>query len=160
MFHRSPLRNRPVSTLIAVGSLLLGAASLATAQSAPPAPGAAPHCVPDAHTLCLDQQRFAVTAAFQLTPSGPSSDANAVGLTDQTGYFWFFDPSNVEIIVKVLNACGPPFNSYWVFASGLTNVGVTILVKDLATNTVQTYSNDIGTPFAPIQDTSAFQTCF
>ncbi len=160
MFSRPSRRSLSVSTLTSLGVVLLGAASLATAQSPPVAAGAAPHCVPDAHTLCLNQQRFAVTAAFQLTPSGPSSDANAVSLTDQTGYFWFFDPSNVEIIVKVLDACGPPFNSYWFFASGLTNVGVTISVKDLASDTVKLYSNDVGTPFAPIQDTSAFQTCF
>ncbi|MFI5415493.1 MAG: hypothetical protein ACHQ16_07575 [Candidatus Lutacidiplasmatales archaeon] len=160
MFSLPSRWSRSASFLIPVGGLLLGATSLLTAQTLPPAPGAAPHCVPDPHTLCMDQQRFAVTAAFQLTPSGPSSDANAVSLTDQTGYFWFFDATNVEVVVKVLNACGPPYNAYWVFASGLTNVGVTILVKDLATNMVQTYSNDVGTPFPPIQDTSAFQTCF
>ena len=159
MSHPPVSRTRSLPLLIAFGFALFGAASFATAQAVPPAPGLTPHCVADPHTLCLNQQRFAVSAAFQLTPSGPSTEAGAVTLTDQTGYFWFFDPSNVEIIVKILNACGPPFDSYWFFASGLTNVGVTISVKDLATDTVQTYSNDIGTPFAPIQDTAAFHTC-
>ncbi len=98
-------------------------------------------------------------AAYQLTPSGPSMLATAVRLTGETGYFWFFDETNVEIIVKVLNGCVEPFNSYWFFAAGLTNVGVDIYVQDLKTGDSRNYSNPIGTPFPPIQDTTAFSTC-
>lgn len=31
--------------------------------------------------------------------------AQAVSLTEDTGYFWFFDPDNVELVVKTLDAC-------------------------------------------------------
>ena len=121
-------------------------------------PKLTPRCTSDAHTLCLNEGRFAVTAVFQATPSGPSFPANAVPLTDQSGYFWFFDPANVELIVKVLNGCG--INSaYWVFGAGLTNVGVIVTVRDLLTEVEWTYTNPVGTPFAPNQDTSAFTTC-
>lgn len=115
-------------------------------------------CVSDSHTLCLNNGRFAVTADFQQAPEGPSSPATAVPLTSDTGYFWFFDPANVETVAKVLNGCGLN-GHYWFFASGLTNVGVQINVKDTFTGSMPTYSNSVGTPFAPIQDTAAFSTC-
>jgi len=121
-------------------------------------PKGAALCTPDAHTLCLNGGRFAVTAAFQQTQGGPTIEANAVPLTDATGYFWFFDASNVEIIAKLLNGCGTN-GYYWFFAAGLTNVGATILVQDLESNMMKSYPNAIGTPFPPIQDTSAFHTC-
>ncbi len=116
------------------------------------------HCVPDEHTLCLGGARFAVTAAFQLTPSGPSAPATAVPLTQDSGYFWFFDASNVELIVKVLDGCSTN-GFHWVFESGLTNVGVGLEVRDMETGQTKTYQSEAGTPFVPIQDTNAFQTC-
>jgi hypothetical protein len=81
-----------------------------------------------------------------------------VQLTADTGYFWFFSDANVEMVVKVLNAC-PVNNKYWVFAGGLTNVRVTVSVTDTSNGSVQTYVNPQSTPFQPIQDTAAFATC-
>ena len=112
-------------------------------------------CVTDPQTLCLDGGRFAVKTSFQSTPEGPSIPATAVPLTGDTGYFWFFDPTNVELVVKVLTGCSVN-NSYWVFAGGLTDVGVEVKVTDAVTGTRKTYSNAVGTPFQPIQDSSAF----
>jgi len=150
----------PARIRLGLGLAALGVSALLSAQTAPaPLPkGVGQRCVSDAHTLCLVQGRFAVTAAFQQTPSGPSIEASAVSLTDETGYFWFFDASNIELVVKVLNACAD-FDSYWFFAAGLTNVGVAIVVKDLESGTMKVYDNPVGTPFSPIQDTSAFRTC-
>jgi hypothetical protein len=116
---------------------------------------ALPTCQADAHTLCLNNGRFAVTADFQSTPEGPSAPATAVPLTTDTGYFWFFDPSNVEAIAKVLDGCSTN-GHYWFFASGLTNVGVQINVTDTLTGAIKPYSNTLGTAFPPIQDTAAF----
>ena len=119
----------------------------------------APLCVTDEHTLCLNNNRFAVTAAYQQSPLGASVQATAVRLTADTGYFWFFDPSNVELVTKVLNGCSVD-GAYWVFAAGLTNLGVNLTVRDLQSGVLmQTYENPIGTPFAPIQDTNAFRSC-
>ena len=62
-------------------------------------------------------------------------------------------------MTKVLDGCAIN-GSYWVFAAGLTNVGVQIFVTDLQTGTQgQGYANDFGTAFPPIQDTSALHTC-
>jgi streptogramin lyase len=116
-------------------------------------------CAPDGHTLCLNNDRFSVTASFRVTPTGPLAPATAVRLTGDSGYFWFFGPNNVELVVKVLNACVQPFDSYWFFAAGLTNVKVDVTVVDRHTGESKIYRNELGTPFAPIQDTAAFGTC-
>ena len=69
-----------------------------------------------------------------------------------------FDDSNVEIVIKVLNACTIS-NRIWVFAAGLTDVEAVITVLDTSTGASRQYVNQLGTAFAPIQDTSAFATC-
>ena len=115
-----------------------------------------PGCVPGADVLCLQTNRFRVTAAWRSAQGAGAGQA--VPLTDDSGYFWFFTSGNVELIVKALNGCG--FNSrIWVFAGGLTNVEVTITVTDMVTGAVKTYVNPLNTPFQPIQDTAAFQSC-
>ncbi|HYL06598.1 MAG TPA: PQQ-binding-like beta-propeller repeat protein [Thermoanaerobaculia bacterium] len=118
------------------------------------APAAASTCVADAATLCLLDGRFQVRAAWQ-TAAGATGDGQAVALTADTGYFWFFSAANVEVVTKVLDGCGLGHH-FWVFAGGLTNVRVVITVTDTANGAVRVYQNPQGTAFAPIQDTRAF----
>ena len=113
-------------------------------------------CIVDAQSLCLSSGRFKVQATWQSTTA--SGTATAIPGTSDTGQFWFFNASNVEMVVKVLNGCGIN-NNYWVFAGGLTNVKVTMTVTDMSNATLKTYVNNLNTPFAPIQDTVAFATC-
>jgi Zn-dependent metalloprotease len=120
-------------------------------------PEAVTACVQDNHTLCLSNNRFQVRTAWHAS-DGSSGSGNAVGLTADTGYFWFFSASNVEMVIKVLDACG--INAHkWVFAGGLTNVEVTTTVTDTQTGSFRQYHNTLGQPFQPLQDTSAFSTC-
>ena len=81
-----------------------------------------------------------------------------IRLTPDAGYFWFFDPTNIEIVTKVLGACAVNGN-YWVFAAGLTNVEVTLNVLDTSNGESEQYFNQLNTAFQPIQDTAAFATC-
>jgi hypothetical protein len=111
-----------------------------------------PECIPTATALCLNG-RFKVEATY--TTASASGAANGVKLTDETGYLWFFNSTNVEAVVKVLNGCGIN-NSYWVFAGGLTDVNTVVKVTDVRTGQVKTYTNPQGTPFQPIQDVNAF----
>ena len=117
-------------------------------------------CTVNDNTLCLNGGRFIVTTRWQ-TSADPadSGQGHAVPLTGDTGYFWFFSSNNVEVIVKVVGACVDPFNRYWVFASGLTNVEVTLTVIDTQTHLTNRYHSPNGTAFAAIQDTDAFATC-
>jgi len=117
-------------------------------------PGA---CTEDGNTLCLNGDRFRVTTAWETTVA-TSGSGDAVELTPDTGYFTFFDPNNIEAVVKVLDACSFA-NHFWVFAGGLTDVRVALQVADTSSGKVITYVNPINTPFAPIQDTTAFMTC-
>jgi len=123
-------------------------------ESSGPSPAV---CTPSASTVCLSGDRFAVSATWQF-PDGKSGPATGVRITSDTGYFWFIQSSNVELVVKVLNACS--LNAgVWVFAGGLTNVGVVITVRDTKTGSVKTYTNPVNVAFQPVQDTSAFSSC-
>jgi hypothetical protein len=64
----------------------------------------------------------------------------------------------VELLVKVLDGCGLT-GSYWVFAGGLTNVGVTLGVTDMVTGEMRTYRSAAGTAFQPILDTAGLAVC-
>ena len=101
---------------------------------------------------CLNDGRFQVTATWKKS-DGSTGAATPAMFTNDTGYFWFFSNSNVELVIKVL---GPVNGKFWVFASGLTNVGVDIVVLDTATGIAKTYENPVGTAFQPIQDTTGF----
>jgi Leucine-rich repeat (LRR) protein len=114
-------------------------------------------CLAGATNLCLSANRFRVDVSWK-TPDGRTGAGQAVALTPDTGYFWFFAASNVEMVIKVLNAC--TLNQrFWVYAGGLTNVQVSVTVTDTMTGTAKTYNNPQGTAFRPVQDTSAFATC-
>lgn len=114
-----------------------------------------PPCVASATRMCLDGNRFQVDVAWTAPNGGGSGAGQSVPLTDDTGYFWFFNSTNVEMVLKVLNACAVN-QKFWVFAGGLTNVQADITVTDTQTSKVRTYHNPQSTPFQPIQDTSAF----
>ncbi len=114
-------------------------------------------CVASTTRLCLADGRFAVDLRWR-TLLATEGLGNAVALTDDSGLFWFFDPNNIELVVKVLDACAT-FDRFWVFAAGLTNVEVDLTVTDTATGEVVTYHNPQAMPFQPVQDTSAFMTC-
>ncbi len=113
-------------------------------------------CVGNATTLCLNGGRFRVRASYD--SSIGTGSGKSIGLTSDTGYFWFFSANNVEIVVKVVNGCA--FNqSYWVFAGGLTNVGVDLTVTDTETGASRIYRNPANTPFPPLQKTGDFAVC-
>ena len=115
-------------------------------------------CVADADTLCLGAGgRYAVETTWT-KPNGQTGSGHPANLTADTGYFWFFSASNVEMVVKVLDGCGVN-QRHWVFAGGLTNVRVVTTVTDTATGASRSYTNPQGTAFAPLQDTGAFEGC-
>ena len=113
-------------------------------------------CVAGGNTLCLNNGRFKVTANWQT--SNASGAGTAVTLTGDSGYFWFFDAGNVEVVAKVLNACGVN-NRYWFFAAGLTDQKVDLTVTDTQTGQVKTYTSPLKQTFRTITDTGAFATC-
>jgi hypothetical protein len=116
----------------------------------------APGCVGSDAVLCLSG-RFQVEATWQAA-SGSSGAGHAANLTSESGFFWFFDSSNVELVVKALDACAIG-DGQWFFAAGMTTVGVQLKVTDTLTGDVKNYANIVGVPFPPILDTAAFSNC-
>jgi hypothetical protein len=117
-------------------------------------------CFASPTVLCLENGRFEVEVDWQTEQAGGASGQGvAVRETDNSGMFWFFEPSNLEILIKVLDACAPPFERFWVFFSGTTNVGFDLRVTDTVTNETNIYSNEDETVVTPELDTDAFDTC-
>lgn len=135
----------PVTLTVSGGSVAQGLVVVA--------PGGAGVC-DSATTLCLVNDRFQVTVNWT-KPDGTTGSGTRVKLTDESGYFWFFDPNNIEMVVKVLNGCAIT-DAYWVFAAGLTNVQVNWLVTDTFTGATFVGTNTQGTAFGPVQQTQAF----
>ena len=63
--------------------------------------------------------------------------------SDQTGYFWYFNPAVIDLVVKTVD--GRAVNGhFWFFFGGLSDVEYTITVTDTATGNSATYHNDPG----------------
>jgi hypothetical protein len=126
-----------------------------TDKTLPPSP-----CFDDGDTLCLGlTNRFRAEAVYRTTASGSFVPAFADRARTDAGFLSFFSPENLDVVVKILNACTPPQNRYWVFVGGVTNVEVKLTVTDTQTGKTKQYFNPLGQPFLPIQDTNAFATC-
>ncbi len=117
-----------------------------------------PTCVPDANTLCLNDDRFRVEVSWDTGElTGPA--VVVPGGSDDSANLWFFSPNNWEVLIKVLDGCGIN-DRYWVFFAATTDVAFTVTVTDTENeDEVQVYTNELGQPADAITDTSAFATC-
>ncbi len=97
-------------------------------------------CVADGNTLCLNNNRFAVRATWRNPFSGETGVAHSHPLAADTGTLWFFDPANLELMIKVLDARAVN-GHFWVYYGALSNVEYTITVTDTQTGAVKTYHN-------------------
>lgn len=107
-----------------------------------------------ARSLGLLANRFAVEVSWRDHFNSRAGYGRAVPSTDQAGFFWFFDPSNVELVVKVLD--GRDLNhAFWVFYGALSDVEYWLTVTDKRTGVVKRYHNAQGN-LCGRGDTSAF----
>ena len=114
-------------------------------------------CQAGGEELCLGEDgRFRVTARW--TTRDGSGAALSLPLTRDTGAFWFFNSVNLEIVLKVLDAC-PVNDRFWVFLTGLTNVGVEVSVRDAVTGKTWTEIHPAGAALPTRLDTDAFDIC-
>ena len=133
--------------------------STATSSSVPASataatrPGKSIFCVSGPTSLCLQQNRFQVEVTWR-DFEGNAGDGQSLPLSADSGFFWFFESSNAELVVKVLD--GRELNGrFWVFAGALSNVEYTIQVTDTLTGEVRTYTNPAGR-FGSFGDIEAF----
>ena len=110
-------------------------------------------CVSGGQTLCLNSRRFSAAVQWR-DPSHNLDNGQALSITDNTGAFWFYDPTNLDLVVKVLD--GRSVNGkFWVFYGALSNDEYTLTVTDTLTGAAKTYVNPQG-QLASVADTSAF----
>ncbi len=111
-------------------------------------------CVPSPTRFCILNDRFAVTATWR-DFAGHTGVANAGTLTDDTGYLWFFNEANVEVVLKMVDA-GAFNQHFWVYYGALSNVEYTLTVTDtLAGGPPRIYRNALG-QFGSFGDIEAF----
>jgi hypothetical protein len=114
-------------------------------------------CLPSDTALCLQGGRFRVEAAWQ-DFAGHEGMGHPIALSQgdgASGLLWFFSPDNVELTVKVLDACALG-GHFWVFLSSSTTVHYTVTVTDTQTGAHRTYSQEAGKQSPLTADTSAF----
>ena len=134
------------------GSVAVAPARAATAPRRSAASPASP-------VLALLDGRFEATATWA-TLDGRSGAGQAVAISGDSGYFWFFAPSIVEVLVKMVDACGyPGFDNFWVFAGGLTDVEVHLAVRDTWSGLIVSHDSAQGSPFTPLLETAALRVC-
>jgi len=114
-------------------------------------------CTADDWTLCLQDGRFQVRAFWRIG-DGSNGVGRSIPFTADTGGFWFFGPENFELLVKVLDGCGVN-GSYWIYAAGLTDVAVDLLVSDTWTGRAELFENVLGEDFVPIQEVGRLLVC-
>jgi hypothetical protein len=108
-------------------------------------------CTPGPQTLCLLASRFQVTSHWRLPSGGGLGTVVSEG--DQTGAFWFFDPANLELLVKVIDGRALT-GHFWFFYGALSNVEYWVRVTDTATGASKRYHNPPG-DICGVGDTAA-----
>lgn len=112
-------------------------------------------CVEDAYTLCLNDERFQVRLSW-VDFSGNPGNARIVNTgAPDSGLFWYADPLNWELQVKVLDGCAAN-NKYWVLSSSATNFEYTLEVTDTVSGAVNYYQNPLNQTPRALIDTDAF----
>jgi hypothetical protein len=123
-------------------AILEDATTAGAAEDIASAGSASGSCRPNATTLCLLGNRFAATVTWQNQFNNfVIGSGMAVPLSSETGTFYFSDPSNKELLVKILN-----FGDHIaVFYGSLSNLQYTLQVTDTVIGGTKTYFNPPGT---------------
>ena len=106
-------------------------------------------------TLALGEGRFKVEVQYQRPGAKNLLAANAVRMSDETGYFWFFGPANAEVFTKIVDACDTA-GQIWVFTGGLTSLKFVARITDLETGRTLVYKNPAGKMFTSKFESKVF----
>lgn len=114
-------------------------------------------CAESSAALCLGAERFRIAVEWR-DYQGRRGAGHAYPLTADSGLFWFFSDTNLEVLVKVVDAC-TGFGRHWVYAAATTDVEYTLTATDTATGRSRSYFNPLGRRSPAITDSDAFATC-
>ena len=114
-------------------------------------------CSPTKEALCLLGGRFEIQVWWQDQHNSPRygrGTAVPFAGSEKTGFFWFFNPANVELVVKNLD--GRSVNGFlWTFYGALSDVEYWVTVTDTEQGRNRTYHNPPGN-ICGIGDTASF----
>lgn len=125
------------------------------------------HCVASNTVMCLQDGRYEVTVSVRVSAEAEPRPAKVVKGgsrpigTKESGLFYFFDPTNWEMLLKVLDGCGVN-QHHWVFAAAATDVGYEIAVRDTtlpddgSVVNRKVYNKDPGAPAPALTAVDAF----
>ncbi len=123
-----------VSSLI-VDSLVDGSAELPIESGT---------CTPGPENLCLLGNRLSVQVQWRNPMNdGAEGVGQAIVDTDNSGFFWFFNIENTELVIKALDGGGLN-NHLWIFYGALTDLEFWISITDTVTGTQRVYYNPPG----------------
>ncbi len=121
------------------------------------------NCTESATNVCLQSGRFKVegrvsyrdhkTGNYVDNQKAKVKKAMLNGTNKTSSLFYFFNETNPELLIKVVNACGVN-GKYWVFGSAATDLDYSVIVTDNATGVTLPYYRNARDPL--INDTGAF----
>jgi hypothetical protein len=100
-------------------------------------------CVPGPDTLCLLDRRLRIEVRWRIPHDGTEGVGHAIAAGDNSGYFWYFDTQNTELVVKALDG-GALNGNLWIFYGALTDLEYWITVTDTFTGGQRVYYNPPG----------------
>jgi hypothetical protein len=104
-------------------------------------------------TIFVRADRFRLSAEWRAFDGRTGAGAR-YGSSSESGEFWFFAPTNIELIAKIVDG-GALNGHYWTFVGALSNVQFDLTVFDRETRVARQYFNAEGI-FASFGDIEAF----
>ena len=114
----------------------------ATPTPTPPVPPIVPTTGQD---LILGGGRYQLSCRQFAGGEGGGSPALASRLSDLAGYFTFFSPDNIEVVIKYADLSSIGMARRF-FIARMTDVAFKLTIRDLTTGEVREYRNAAGTP--------------
>ena len=144
----------PLGTQASFGDIEAFCGTLGSAAQAPLASLAAVPAGAGGEELALLDGRFRLRVEWRNPWTGETGIATAAPFTDESGFFTFFSPSNLEIAVKMVD--GVALNGhFWVYWTALTNLETRLTVEDSVTLEVRSFDKP-GETFGSGADILAF----
>jgi hypothetical protein len=103
--------------------------------------------------------RFGVDITWRTADRSGTGELMSFGeelaIAEQSAFYWFFNPQNLEVAVKMVDGC--EVNGHrWLFVSGFTDQAYDVAVTDLFTGAQMVVSNPLGQLAEVHADTGAF----
>jgi hypothetical protein len=106
--------------------------------------------------FAFHEDRFAASVTWNIAGQDHSGFAVPSDMASpDSGLFWFFQPENWEVMVKVLDGCESN-QYYWVIGAAATDVRFTLRITDAQTGAVWTYTSPGGRLAPAFADVQAF----